>query len=78
MGATILSGAEIGSGSIIAAGALVPEGKIIPSGVLALGVPCYIKRELTREEKKAIKDHARRYLEYARLHLELITGGNIR
>jgi len=56
----------------------VPEGKIIPPGVLALGVPCHIKRELTRDEKKAIKDHAGRYLEYARLHLEMITRGKIR
>jgi len=78
MSATILSGAQIGTGSIIAAGALVPEGMIIPPGVLALGVPCQIKRDLTREEKKAIKVHARRYLEYARQHLEWLREGKIR
>jgi carbonic anhydrase/acetyltransferase-like protein (isoleucine patch superfamily) len=75
MGAVILSGVEIGKGSIIGAGALVPEGRIIPPGVLALGVPCKIIRDLTREEKTALKDHAKRYGEYARQHIRMMKSG---
>jgi carbonic anhydrase/acetyltransferase-like protein (isoleucine patch superfamily) len=70
MGATILSGAEIGEGSIIGAGALVPEGKVIPPGVLVMGVPGKIKRDVTEEEKKGIREHAKRYAEYAKQHIK--------
>lgn len=72
MGAIVLSGVEIGKGSIIGAGALVPEGRIIPPGVLALGVPCKIIRELTKEEKSALKEHAKQYGEYARQHIIML------
>lgn len=72
MGATVLSGAEIGEGSMIGAGALVPEGKIIPPGVLAVGVPCQIKRELSADEKEKIRKHAGRYVEYAQQHVKYI------
>lgn len=72
MGAVILSGVEIGKGSIIGAGALVPEGRIIPPGVLALGMPCKIIRDLTKEEKKSLKDHAKRYGEYAQQHIKMM------
>jgi carbonic anhydrase/acetyltransferase-like protein (isoleucine patch superfamily) len=76
MGAVILSGVEIGKGSIIGAGALAPEGRIIPPGVLALGVPCKIIRDLTREERNALKEHAKRYGEYARQHINMIKMGD--
>jgi len=72
MGATVLSGAEIGEGSMVGAGALVPEGKKIPPGMLAVGVPCQIKRELSAEEKEKLRAHAGRYCEYAQQHIKQI------
>ena len=70
MGATILSGAEVGEQSIIAAGSLVPEGKSIPSGVLAMGIPCRVKRDLTDLEIRDLQQSAEHYVEYASLHRE--------
>jgi carbonic anhydrase/acetyltransferase-like protein (isoleucine patch superfamily) len=74
MGATILTGARVGAGSIVGAGSLVPEGKEVPPGVLVMGAPFKIKRKLTDEEKERLKEHARRYVEYAKSHMEWLNA----
>ena len=48
-GSTILAGVTIGDNSVIGAGSVVT--KSIPSGVVALGVPCMVKRKITQEDK---------------------------
>lgn len=48
-GSVILAGAEIGDNTVIGAGSVV-KGKI-PADVVALGVPCKVKRKITEEDK---------------------------
>ena len=49
-GSTVLAGVTIGDNSVIGAGSVVT--KSIPSGVVAVGVPCRIKRKITEEDKR--------------------------
>lgn len=46
---TILAGAVIGDNTVIGAGSVVKGN--IPSGVVAVGVPCKVKREITEDDK---------------------------
>ncbi len=48
-GSTILAGVTIGDNSVIGAGSVVT--KSIPANVIAVGVPCKVKREITEEDK---------------------------
>ncbi len=48
-GSTILAGVEIGDNTVIGAGSVVT--KSIPSNVVAVGVPCKVKRKITEEDK---------------------------
>lgn len=65
MGAVVLEGAVVGEETIIGAGSLVTSNKIIPSGVLCMGSPAKVVRELTEEEKAAIRKNAMEYIELA-------------
>lgn len=56
-GSTILAGAVIGDNSVIGAGSVV-TGKI-PPNVVAVGVPCKPKREITEADKYTYPTHAR-------------------
>lgn len=62
MGAVVMDGAEVGDESIVGAGALVTPGTIIPPGSLALGSPARVKRPVTEEEKRAIRESANHYV----------------
>ncbi len=62
MGAVIMDGAEVGEESIVGAGALVTQGRIIPPGSLVLGSPAKVKRQLTEDEKRDIRDSANHYV----------------
>lgn len=72
MGATVLNGAVVGTGSLIAAGAVVLEGQVIPPGSLVAGLPGKVRRELSSEEREAIRTNAAHYnslrAAYARQH----------
>lgn len=48
-GCVILAGVTIGDGSVIGAGSVVTND--IPAGVVAVGVPCRVKREITEADK---------------------------
>lgn len=61
MGAIVLNGAKIGDNSIIGAGTVVTEGAEIPPNSLVIGIPGKVRRSLTEEEIKTIKDNAMRY-----------------
>lgn len=61
MGAIILNGAVIGDNSIIGAGSLITEQTIIPPNSLVIGSPGKVRRQVTEEEIKAIKENAVRY-----------------
>jgi carbonic anhydrase/acetyltransferase-like protein (isoleucine patch superfamily) len=65
MGAVVLEGAVVGEETIIGAGSLVTSNKTIPSGVLCIGSPAKVIRDLTDDEKAAIRKNARDYIELA-------------
>jgi carbonic anhydrase/acetyltransferase-like protein (isoleucine patch superfamily) len=65
MGARILNGAVIESECIVGAGALITEGKKFASGSLIVGAPARIVRELTEQERQALRISAALYAEKA-------------
>jgi carbonic anhydrase/acetyltransferase-like protein (isoleucine patch superfamily) len=71
MGAHILNGAVIESECIVGAGALITEGKRFESGSLIVGSPARIVRQVTDEEKQALRVSAAHYAEKAARYAEL-------
>jgi gamma-carbonic anhydrase len=63
MGATVMDGTEVGEDSIVGAGALVTSKTKIPPRSLVLGSPAKVKRELTDDEVRGIKESAIHYIE---------------
>lgn len=66
MGARILNHAVLGPECLVGAGALVTEGKRFDGGVLIVGSPARVARELTAEERAAIRLSAAHYSDKAR------------
>ena len=71
MGSIILNRAVIGTGSLVAAGAVVLEDTVIPPGSLVAGIPAKVRRELTDEEKAAVRFNASHYVGLAARHRAL-------
>lgn len=65
MGAIVLDGAVLEEYSFVAAGSLVPPGFNVPSGKLVMGAPAKVKRDLTEQELKSIRDSAANYVRNA-------------
>jgi carbonic anhydrase/acetyltransferase-like protein (isoleucine patch superfamily) len=65
MGARILNGAVLDSECLVGAGALVTEGKHFPAGSLIVGSPARVIRQLTDEERQALRASAALYAEKA-------------
>ena len=65
MGARILNGALIEAECIVGAGALVTEGKRFPAGSLIVGSPARVVRQVTEEERQALRVSAAHYAEKA-------------
>jgi carbonic anhydrase/acetyltransferase-like protein (isoleucine patch superfamily) len=65
MGARILNGAVLESECLVGAGALITEGKRFTSGSLIVGSPARVARQLTDEEKRALRVSAAHYAEKA-------------
>jgi carbonic anhydrase/acetyltransferase-like protein (isoleucine patch superfamily) len=70
MGARILNGAVIESECIVGAGALITEGKRFERGSLIVGSPARSVRQVTEEEKQALRLSAAHYVEKARRYAE--------
>ncbi len=70
MGATVMDGAEVGEYSIVGAGALVTPGTKIPPRSLAVGSPARVKRELTEDEMRGIRESASNYVADQENYLE--------
>jgi len=68
IGSIVLNGAEVGAGAMVGAGSLVTPGTKIPPGMLALGSPARVKRPLTDEEKRHMREVAARYVRLGREH----------
>jgi carbonic anhydrase/acetyltransferase-like protein (isoleucine patch superfamily) len=65
MGARILNGAVIESECLVGAGALITEGKKFERGSLIVGTPARVVRQLTDEERQALRVSAAHYAEKA-------------
>jgi carbonic anhydrase/acetyltransferase-like protein (isoleucine patch superfamily) len=65
MGATILNGAVLASECLVGAGALITEGKSFARGSLIVGAPARLVRQLTDEERAALRVSAAHYAEKA-------------
>ena len=65
MGAKILNGAVLEPECLVGAGALITEGKRFSSGSLIVGAPARVVRQLTDEEKQALRLSAAHYAEKA-------------
>ena len=65
MGAKILNGAVLESECLVGEGALITEGKRFASGSLIVGSPARVVRQLTDEEKQALRLSAAHYAEKA-------------
>ncbi|MFC1926061.1 gamma carbonic anhydrase family protein [Chloroflexota bacterium] len=66
--ATVLMSAKIGSFCIIGAGALVMEGKEIPDRSFVVGSPAEIKKKLSAEQIKRLKEDPFYIADLAREH----------
>jgi len=62
MGAIVMDGTEVGEQSIVGAGSLVTPNTKIPPKSLVLGSPAKVKRELTDEEIRGIRESAANYV----------------
>jgi len=69
MSSTVLDGAVVKKNSMLAAGSLLTQGKIIKPGELWAGKPAKFLRILRNEEKKILKDLARRYYHLSQEYL---------
>lgn len=70
IGSTVLNGATIGASCLVGAHALVTEGKTFPDGVLIVGAPARVVRDLTDEEREALRRSADVYVANGRRYLE--------
>ncbi len=66
MGATILNNARVGKFCIIGAHALVPAGMEIPDFSVVMGTPAKIVKQVTENQKEAIRKNAETYVNYAK------------
>lgn len=62
MGAILLNGVKIGKNCLVAAGALLTPWTVIPDNSMVMGSPAKVKRKLTAEEIKGIRENASEYL----------------
>jgi carbonic anhydrase/acetyltransferase-like protein (isoleucine patch superfamily) len=62
MGAIVMDSVEVGEQSIIGAGSLVTPNTTIPPKSLVLGSPAKVKRVLTEEEIRGIRESAANYV----------------
>ena len=65
MGARILNGAVLESECLVGASALITEGKSFAAGSLIVGSPARAVRQLTEEERQALRVSAAHYAEKA-------------
>jgi len=65
MGARILNGAILDTECLVGAGALITEGKTFPRRSLIVGSPARAIRQLTDEERRALRLSAAHYAEKA-------------
>jgi carbonic anhydrase/acetyltransferase-like protein (isoleucine patch superfamily) len=76
MNAVILHDAVIGEESLVAALSVVPEGMKVPARTLVAGAPAQVRKELTGESARWVRESADHYVELSRRYLEEGVGGS--
>ncbi len=72
MGAIVLNGAKLGAECMVGAGALVTGKTDAPDGSLLLGSPAKVVRPLTEDERLALLEDARVYVQKAKKDLSAL------
>ncbi|HEX6308097.1 MAG TPA: gamma carbonic anhydrase family protein [Longimicrobiales bacterium] len=75
MNAVILHGAVIDEYALVAALSVVPEGMHVPRSTLVAGAPARVRKELTGESARWVRESADHYVELSRSYLEQGIGG---
>jgi carbonic anhydrase/acetyltransferase-like protein (isoleucine patch superfamily) len=70
MGARVLNGAVLEPECLVGAGTLITESKMFVTGSLIVGSPGRVVRQLTENEKQALRVSAAHYAEKARRYTE--------
>jgi carbonic anhydrase/acetyltransferase-like protein (isoleucine patch superfamily) len=76
MNAVILHDAVIGEESLVAALSVVPEGMRVPARTLVAGAPAQVRKELTGESARWVRESADHYVDLSRRYLEEGVGGS--
>jgi carbonic anhydrase/acetyltransferase-like protein (isoleucine patch superfamily) len=76
MNAVILHGAVVDEEALVAALSVVPEGMHVPARTLVAGAPARVRRELSGESARWVRDSARHYVELSRSYLDDAAGGS--
>jgi len=74
MNAVILHSAIVDEYALVAALSVVPEGMHVPPSTLVAGAPARIRKELTGESARWVRDSAQHYVELSRSYLEQDVG----
>ncbi|MFW6079969.1 MAG: gamma carbonic anhydrase family protein [Gemmatimonadota bacterium] len=69
MNSVVLHGAVIGPRALVAAGSVVPEGMDVPASTLVAGVPARVRKELSGEAARWVRESADHYVDLARRYL---------
>ena len=72
MGAVLLNGSKVGAESLVAAGTVLLENTEVPPGSLVAGTPGKVRRELTDDEKAALRISAEQYVRNAAKHRQAL------
>lgn len=75
MKAVILHGAVIGEEALVAAGSVVPENMAVPARTLVAGAPARVRKELSGESARWVRESAEHYVALSRSYLEQGIGG---
>jgi len=77
MNAVILQGATVGAGALVAANSVVPEDMEIPAGMLVAGAPARVKKPISGESERWVRDSARHYVSLAKEYRAEATAGQV-
>jgi carbonic anhydrase/acetyltransferase-like protein (isoleucine patch superfamily) len=69
MNAVILHGAVVGEEALVAANSVVPENLNVPARTLAAGAPARVRKELSGESARWVRESAQHYVDLGRAYL---------
>lgn len=70
MNAVLLHECEVGEESLVAALSVVPAGMLVPARSLVAGAPATVRKQLSGESARWVRESAQHYVELSRSYLE--------